>query len=309
MDKTYLREADRLEITVLIDNYTDIFMSENKDVDKRTGPSKSLLAEHGLSCLIKVYSGSEEYCILMDTGMSSKCFFHNINELDIDINKIDSVILSHGHFDHIGRLTEFFNQVSTDIPLVLHPQAFIKRRLNNPSVGPSYVPILNEKDLKNAGAKIIKSEGQYLLTSNLVLLTGEVERTTIFETGFPRAEAKINDVWIVDPFKDDQGVIIKLKDKGLVVISGCAHAGIINTINYSRKITQTDKVHAVLGGFHLSGPLFEQIIPQTIDEMKKIKPDYLVPMHCTGWNAINQFKKEMPCNVIINTIGTTYIFE
>lgn len=309
MDRIYLREADRLEVTVIIDNYTDIFMAQNKDVDIRLSPSEPILAEHGLSCLIKVFSGSEEYLILMDTGMSSKCFFNNINALDIDINKIDSVILSHGHFDHIGGLVELFNQVSNEIPLILHPEAFLNRRLNNPSAGPNEIPNLNEDMLKNAGAKIIKSEGPYILASNLILLTGEVERKTIFEQGFPWAEAKINGEWIVDPFRDNQGIIIKLKDKGLVVISGCAHAGIINTINYSKKITQTEKIHAVLGGFHLTGPLFEQIIIPTIEEMKKINPDYLVPMHCTGWDAINQFKEKMPDNVIINTVGTTYIFE
>ena len=309
MEKIYLREADRLEVTVLIDNYTDIFMEENKDVDNRLSPSVSILAEHGLSCLIKVYSGSEEYLILMDTGMSSKCFFNNINALNVDINKIDSVILSHGHFDHIGGIVEFFKQVSREIPLILHPEAFLERRLNNPSEGPSEVPILNENDLRNAGAKIIKSKGPYSLASDLILITGEVERKTIFEKGFPWAQAKINGEWMVDPFRDDQGIIIKLKDKGLVIISGCAHAGIINTVNYSKKITQTNKIHAVLGGFHLTGPLFKQIIPPTIEEMKKINPDYLVPMHCTGWDAINQFKEEMPDNVIINTVGTTYIFE
>jgi 7,8-dihydropterin-6-yl-methyl-4-(beta-D-ribofuranosyl)aminobenzene 5'-phosphate synthase len=309
MDTIYLREADRLEVTVLIDNYTDIFMSQNKDVDKRLSPSKPILAEHGLSCIIKVYSGSEEYLILMDTGMSSKCFFNNISALNIDINKIDSVILSHGHFDHIGGIVEFFDQVSREIPLILHPESFLERRLNNPSVGPSEVPILNENDLKNTGAKIIKSKGPYTLASGLIGLTGEVERTTIFEQGFPWAEAKINGEWIVDPFKDDQAIIIKLKDKGLVIISGCAHAGIINTINYSKKITQTENVLAVLGGFHLTGPLFKQIISPSIEEMKKINPDYVVPMHCTGWDAINQFKEEMPDNVIINTVGTTYIFE
>ena len=309
MDVKYLREADRLEVTVLIDNYTDIFMAQNMEVDKRLDPSEPILAEHGLSCLIKVFSGSEEYWILMDTGMSSKCFFNNITALNIDINKIESVILSHGHFDHIGGLIELFNQVSSEIPLVLHPDAFLERRLNNPSVGPSDIPILNENDLIDAGAKIIKSKGSYSLASDLILLTGEVERTTSFEQGFPWAEAKINGIWTVDPFRDDQGIIIKLKDKGLVVISGCAHAGIINTIEYSRKISQTDKIHAVLGGFHLTGPLFKQIISPTIEEMKKINPDYLIPMHCTGWDAINQFKEEMPENVIINTVGTTYIFK
>ena len=127
MDKIYLRESDRLEVTVLVDNYTDIFMTQNKDVDKRLSPSESILAEHGLSCLIKVFPGSEEYLILMDIGMSSKCFFNNINALNVDINKIDSVILSHGHFDHIGGLVALFNQVSNEIPLILHPEAFLER--------------------------------------------------------------------------------------------------------------------------------------------------------------------------------------
>ena len=127
MDKIYLRESDRLEVTILIDNYTDIFMTPNKDVDKRLSPSESILAEHVLSCLIKVFSGSEEYLILMDTGMSSKCFFNNINALNVDINKIDSVILSHGHFDHIGWLVALFNQVYNEIPLILHPEAFLER--------------------------------------------------------------------------------------------------------------------------------------------------------------------------------------
>ena len=116
--------------------------------------------------------------------------------------------------------------------------------------------------------KIIKSEGPYTLASDLILMTGEVERTTNFEKGFPWAEAKINGQWITDPFKDDQGIVIKLNDKGLIIISGCAHAGIINTINYAKKITQTDVVHAILGGFHLTGPLFAPIIQPTVEEMK-----------------------------------------
>jgi 7,8-dihydropterin-6-yl-methyl-4-(beta-D-ribofuranosyl)aminobenzene 5'-phosphate synthase len=194
--------------------------------------------------------------------------------LNIDINKIDSVILSHGHFDHIGGLMDFYNHVSREIPLVLHPDAFLERRLNNPSEGTNNLPILNENDLKEAGAKIIKSQDPYTLASDLILLTGEVERTITFEQGFPWAEAKINGVWKVDLFRDDQSVIIKLKDKYLVIISGCAHAGIINTIRHSMKITQTKQVHAVLGGFHLTGPLFKEIIPPIIEEMKKINPDY-----------------------------------
>jgi 7,8-dihydropterin-6-yl-methyl-4-(beta-D-ribofuranosyl)aminobenzene 5'-phosphate synthase len=135
-----------------------------------------------------------------------------------------------------------------------------------------------------------------------------VERVTDFEKGFPWAEAKINGKWVVDPIHDDQAAVVKVKNKGLVVVSGCSHSGIINIVRYAQKVTQTEKVHAVLGGFHLSGPLFEPIVEPTIEEMKKIKPDLVVPMHCTGWKAINQFALKMPEQFQVNIVGSTYVF-
>jgi 7,8-dihydropterin-6-yl-methyl-4-(beta-D-ribofuranosyl)aminobenzene 5'-phosphate synthase len=154
-----------------------------------------------------------------------------------------------------------------------------------------------------------QTKGASTLASDLVLVTGEVERVTDFERGFPWAEAKMDGDWVVDPFHDDQGVAVKVKDRGLVVIGGCSHAGIINTVRHIQKVAGTDKVHAVLGGFHLSGPIFEPIVGQTIQEMKKIGPALVVPMHCTGWKAINQFAREMPEQFVLNSVGTTYVFE
>ena len=123
----------------------------------------------------------------------------------------------------------------------------------------------------------------------------------------PGMEAKINDDWIPDPFHDDQGLAIHVKNKGLVVIGGCSHAGIINTIKHFQTLTGVNKIHAVLGGFHLSGQN-EKIIGPTVEEMKALDPDYVVPMHCTGWKAINTFAAEMPGQFILNSVGTTYIF-
>jgi 7,8-dihydropterin-6-yl-methyl-4-(beta-D-ribofuranosyl)aminobenzene 5'-phosphate synthase len=171
------------------------------------------------------------------------------------------------------------------------------------------MPALDECILKEAGAAPLKSEIASPIAGGLIYTTGEVERKTSFEKGFPWAEARIDGKWVIDPFRDDQGLIIKVKGKGLIVISGCAHAGIINTIEYAKKITGTDQVHAVLGGFHLTGRIFEPIIQPTIDEMKKIKPDHIVPMHCTGWKAINKFAEEMPEQFMLNTVGTTYTFS
>jgi 7,8-dihydropterin-6-yl-methyl-4-(beta-D-ribofuranosyl)aminobenzene 5'-phosphate synthase len=312
MGQVNLREADKLEVTILVDNYTDLLLLGSTEVVKRPAvpPPQAPLAEHGLACLVKVSAGSEEHVVLLDAGIAATCLFHNAELLEVDLGQIESVVLSHGHFDHFGGLLEVLKRIPNGVPLFLHPGAFVQRRLNLPMLGRSVpMPPLDEGALQEAGAVLHKATEATTLASDLVLLTGEVERVTEFERGFPWAEAKIDDQWVVDPFHDDQGLAVRVKNKGLVVIGGCSHAGIINTVKHAQKAAQTDEVHAVLGGFHLTGPVFEPIIGPTIEEMKKIGPDYVVPMHCTGWKAINRFAQEMPEQFLLNTVGTTYVFQ
>jgi 7,8-dihydropterin-6-yl-methyl-4-(beta-D-ribofuranosyl)aminobenzene 5'-phosphate synthase len=307
-----LREADSLEVISLVDNYTDVFKGQDTKIDRRTmtKPPAMFLAEHGFSCFLRVRSGSEEHMVLFDTGVSPDCLFHNAKLLNIKLENVESIVLSHGHFDHTGGLLEILNRTSKKIPLVLHPDAFLDRHLKNPALSqPVDLPSLEEESLRRSGANVVKSKEPSVLASGLIMATGQVERLTPFERGFPGMEAKINGEWVVDPFNDDQGLVVNLKDRGLIIIGGCSHAGIINTVNYAKKIVETDKIHAVLGGFHLTGPAFEPIIGITIDEMKKMNPTYIAPMHCTGWNAINQFKEKMPGQAIINTVGTIYTFN
>jgi len=312
MGELNLREADRVEVTILVDNYTDLLLFQSTEIDKRASisPPEAPLAEHGLSCLIKVCAGSEEHKVLMDAGISATCLFHNAALLGVDFNDLESVVLSHGHFDHFGGLQDLLFSLDDGIPLVLHPEAFLRRRINIPGAErPAEIPLLKEEALNETGAVLHKVKDASTLASGLVLVTGEVERTTDFEKGFPWAEAEIGGNWTVDPFHDDQAVVVKIKGKGLVVVGGCSHAGIINTVKHSQKISATETVHAVLGGFHLGGPIFEPIIGPTIEGMKKIGPDYIAPMHCTGWKAISQFAKEMPEQFLLNSVGTTYIFK
>jgi len=307
-----LREADKMEILVLVDNYTDVLLLQSTDVLKRPPvlQPEDPLAEHGLSCLIKVSAGSEEYTILYDTGRSAHCFLHNAHLFKVDLSKIDCVVLSHGHFDHFGGLLQVLHMARKGIPLIVHPDAFLQRRFDFPTPGLLYMPpLFDEIYLNQTGAVLRKVREATTLCSDLILATGEVERTTDFEKGFPLAQVKINGRWVVDPFYDDQGVAVNVKGKGLVVIGGCSHAGIINTVKHTQKVSRIEKVHAILGGFHLTGPIFEPIIGQTIEEMKKIGPDFVVPMHCTGWKAINQFSKEMPDQFLLNSVGTTYVFQ
>jgi 7,8-dihydropterin-6-yl-methyl-4-(beta-D-ribofuranosyl)aminobenzene 5'-phosphate synthase len=147
--------------------------------------------------------------------------------------------------------------------------------------------------------------------NNRVLITGEIPRVTKFEKGFPLQykEGKDENDLIADPFvKDDQALVMLLKNKGLVILTGCGHAGIINTVNYATKVTGIKKVYAIIGGFHLTGEGYEESIPLTISELLKINPEYIIPCHCTGWKASNEIIKSMPQKYIQTSVGSTFCF-
>ena len=311
MTSVNLRELERVEVTILVDNYTDLLLLQSTNVVKRIlpPPPQAFLAEHGFSCLIKTFDGSEEHMVLMDVGISGTCLLHNAQLLKFDLSKVEALILSHGHFDHCWALREILPKLPKGIPLVLHPDAFLPRRVNFPALKIQVpMPPPDENMLTEAEVEIRKIRKDSILASSRVLVLGEIDRITEFEKGMPGAEAEINGEWVKDPFPDDRGVALKVKTRGLVVIGGCSHAGIINTVKHAQKATGTPKVHAVLGGFHLTGPMMEPVIGPTIGELKRIGPDYVVPTHCSGWRAINQFAKEMPEQFILNTVGTTYVF-
>jgi 7,8-dihydropterin-6-yl-methyl-4-(beta-D-ribofuranosyl)aminobenzene 5'-phosphate synthase len=309
MTEHQLKPADRVEVTVLVDNYLDIFVPPATPVDRRLpfDPCRHIMAEHGFSCLVRVFAGKKEHTVLLDTGLSRECMAWNARQLGIDLAAIEAVVLSHGHFDHTGGLPAVFSGAGHQVPLVVHPDAFLQRRMNGPK-GIAELPRLDAVALKKAGADILKRTGPSTLAAGHLLVTGEVERKTAFETGMPGMEMFVDGAWIPDPIRDDQAIVVDVKDKGIVVLSGCAHAGIVNTVDYARKITGVDHVHAVLGGFHLTGPAFAPRIQPTIEGMQRIDPDYVVPMHCTGWDAINRFMAAMQKKCILNTVGTTYVF-
>jgi 7,8-dihydropterin-6-yl-methyl-4-(beta-D-ribofuranosyl)aminobenzene 5'-phosphate synthase len=138
-------------------------------------------------------------------------------------------------------------------------------------------------------------------------LTGNIERVTEYEKGSPILFIKRGDKMELDLFMGEQSLVFNVKGKGLVVLSSCAHAGIVNTVKHAQKMTGINKVHAVIGGFHLIGAPMPKI-QKTVADIKTINPDYIVPMHCSGWEAITTFEREMPGQFIINTAGTRYIF-
>jgi 7,8-dihydropterin-6-yl-methyl-4-(beta-D-ribofuranosyl)aminobenzene 5'-phosphate synthase len=307
-----LKTADRIEITTLMDNYVDLLLPST-DIIVRPPLAKegkinadTLLAEHGLSLLITVYQGENKHTILFDTGYTKVGVLHNMELLGVNVEEIEAIVLSHGHMDHTGTLNGILDKISRTIPLVLHPGIFQHPRYTRrPDGAKSIWPrTVVKSDLEGKNVDIIESKTPVCLADDMVMVTGEVERTTPFEKGMPNALMEQNGELVHDPIMDDQSIAMKLKGKGLVVVSGCAHAGIINTLMFAQKTTGEQKVHAVLGGFHLSGPFFEKFHDPTVDAFKKIDPDVLMPMHCTGWKAIQRFQKEFPESFVLNSVGS-----
>ena len=140
-----------------------------------------------------------------------------------------------------------------------------------------------------------------------MLITGEVDRTTDVREGLPGPPGAARGTWEPDPLiLDDQALIANVRGQGLVVLTGCGHAGIVNIVRYAQRLTGVDQLHAVIGGFHLSGPLFEPIIGPTCDALAALAPDVIVPAHCTGWQAHACDRRALPDAFIQNSVGTTF---
>ena len=308
-----LKEVDRVEILIVIDNYVDVLLTNTQVITRpplaKGGniPSDTLLAEHGLSMLVTVYEGKKKHAILFDTGYSKIGVPHNLEQLKVDLRDMEAIVLSHGHMDHTGALYAILDKISGTIPVLLHPGAFAGPRYFGLADGRKllFPQTLVKEELVKRNIELMENKIPTLLARQRIMVTGEVDRVTPFEKGLPNAVLERDGKIEKDPIADDQALVINLKGKGLVVIAGCSHAGIINTIFYAQKITGIKRVHAIVGGFHLSGPYFEQIIEQTINEFKDVRPEVLVPMHCTGWKAIKQISQEFPDAFVLSSVGST----
>lgn len=313
MSKNVIAESSSVEITVLVDNFTDALQIFDDDVAIRPKipMEKTFLAEHGLSLLLRVCSGDVSETVLMDCGASGHCLLHNAGLLHLDLDDdVDSVFISHGHHDHFGGLPRLLSSFKRHRRIVIHPEAFHKRRINAPLL-PSVMalPQLNVKHIQEAGAGLSITRKPYSSPCKMILSSGEVKRTSRFEKGSPYTEICDDGQWQVDTFKDDQGLAVNLAGKGLVIVTGCAHSGVINTIRHFQRITGIEKIHAVLGGFHLSGPPNDALVDLTVRELKRLTPEYVIPMHCTGTKAAGLIAGEMPRQYRLSTVGTRFAFR
>jgi 7,8-dihydropterin-6-yl-methyl-4-(beta-D-ribofuranosyl)aminobenzene 5'-phosphate synthase len=268
----------------------------------------ALRAEHGFSMLVTVRQEAECSHIVFDAGMTPDTMAGNMRRLGIDPAAVEVVVLSHGHSDHTTGLDGFVRAVGRpNIPVVVHPLLWTRRRLAIPGIEPIELPTMSKQALEGAGFEVVEARSPSLLFKDSVLITGEVSRTTGFETGTPFHEGDFGHGWESDPLiLDDQALVLHVRDAGLVVLTGCGHAGIVNIVRHAKRLTGVERVHAVFGGFHLSGPLFAPVVQPTVDALAELAPDVVVPAHCTGWDAAHAIATRLPDAFIQNCVGTRY---
>jgi 7,8-dihydropterin-6-yl-methyl-4-(beta-D-ribofuranosyl)aminobenzene 5'-phosphate synthase len=315
-----LEPVDRVEITTLYENLVDMTVPGGPRVERLDSKSdqrtaSSLLASeqraefvggHGLSMQVRVTRGGVTRSLLYDTGGTPNGLVHNLDCLGIDPRDWGCIVLSHGHWDHTLGLIGLHRRLGTlNLPLILHPDAYLQRATVARNGKVSRMVSLSRAGLLDAGLELVEAKGPTQALDGMVLVTGQVERTNDVEIGWPAHHAERNGTLEPDPFIwDDQGLVMNLKDRGLVVVSGCAHAGIINTIHYAQAVTGVQGVHAVFGGFHLGPSFFHDRIEWVVQALVALEPAVIAPAHCTGYRAAYAVYQRRPDAFIQNTVGT-----
>jgi 7,8-dihydropterin-6-yl-methyl-4-(beta-D-ribofuranosyl)aminobenzene 5'-phosphate synthase len=319
-------QTPEVEITVLVDNRADLLVNSTDTVKRFT--DKPLLGEHGFAALIDLKAAGVR--ILWDAGISQIVLLENARRMEIDLATVDKIALSHGHGDHYASMTSVIQQIAKRpeprewpedapleeirawaqvprVPLIAHPAAFRERwriAKDGKKRGPHLVP---RAEWEAAGAEIILSAGPHQLGPGC-WTTGTVPRRSFEQAGTPSSMAyRRGDEFPRDYLDDDQSIVINLEGKGLVVLTGCAHSGVVNTVRFARELSGVDQVLAILGGFHLA-PARDDEIDRTIDEIIRLGPKVVVPSHCTGFKAIARFADRMPGAFVLGVVGTRYLF-
>lgn len=317
MSESKMNALDRVEILTLQDNYIDMTATDNSEMIRRAGARKagetrkSVLAEHGFSAVIRTTAGDRTRTMLFDFGFSEIGAAFNARTLGVPMGEIEAIALSHSHSDHMGGFRDLVGMIGKPgIELVVHPAAFKAPRYVKFDGGKSKSqhPPFTRGMTEAASVKVVATKEPWPMLGGDVLFLGEIPRRTPFETGLPDAYYEEGGVEKKDIIDDDTSLVMNLKGKGLIILSGCAHSGIINTVTRACEATGISAVHVVMGGFHLNRPPSDPLVVQTVEALRKIAPRYIVPTHCTGRKSIQQIEAVMPESFLLNMAGTRLTF-
>ncbi len=309
-----MAELDKLVITIITDNYYDALRPDAPVTKRfRTLPGKWMHAEHGLSYFIETAGNGRTGVFMFDYGLDAQGVKRNMDVLGLDAGRAEGFGLSHGHFDHWGGFTQMLAlnrpKIKKGAPFYLGEGAFEQRYSLVPGTGERLdIGRLSKADIETARLVEIVEVKNPTEVMPGGYFSGHVDQVTDYEKIPPVLLVKQGDAVVVDSFPGEQAMAFNLKGKGLVVVSSCAHRGIVNTVKHVQKIFGVEKVYAVIGGFHLVNAKPE-VIDRTVADIKAINPVYIVPAHCTGFEATVAFAKAMPDRFILNTAGTRYTFS
>jgi 7,8-dihydropterin-6-yl-methyl-4-(beta-D-ribofuranosyl)aminobenzene 5'-phosphate synthase len=284
-----------------VDNFIDSTLKSLPGVSrlKERKVNESLLVEHGLSLFLEFENQGVKSAFLLDTGSTPFGITYNAEKMGINLKRLGGIFISHNHKDHATGL-ETVVAITGQVPVFIHPYGFYTKWVKS---RPSR---LDKDRLAGLGAIWRAEEGPQPMAPFL-LTTGSIPRTTDFEEIIGLSDRKVEKEGGMEEeaFLDDGALILKIKEKGLVIVTGCAHAGIINTINHCQKLGGDEKIYAVVGGFHLT-QASPQRITKTIKALREKEINCLVPLHCTGFEAMATIWQAFPENFIIPSVGTRF---
>lgn len=323
-----LTAVDSLEVHVIVDNATDSLSSVPSHVEsefsylKRRGmrvlSGRCLCcANHGLSCLITARRGASTHTLLFDTGPEADTFDRNADRLGLDLEAIEAIVLSHGHWDHAGGMLRALELIrardkTRSVPFYAHPDMFRSRarQLPNGEMLPME-DVPGVVALTEYGADVIATTEPRTFLDQMFYVSGEIPRVTPFEQGLPFHYQKSMDGrrWEADPWIiDERWLGVHVSGKGLVVFTACSHAGVINVLEDAQSRFPELPLHTVMGGLHLSGPT-EKLIPDTVQAMKKFELRTIAAGHCTGWRAMAALSSEFGDKVLTPlAVGKRFAF-
>ncbi|MGH7903136.1 MAG: MBL fold metallo-hydrolase [Candidatus Dormibacteraceae bacterium] len=311
--------ARRVIVTTLVENYVDMLLADEPGVTraglahhfdpKRLNPR----GENGIALHVRIEWDRYAYQILFDTAMSGEVLLHNARALGVDLGAVDHLVISHGHPDHYGGLLGMLESREAPVPVSVGEGAFIARylRLSSGEVAPYYNHGLTEDAITGAGGRLVAHSGPLEVGPGAVA-TGAIPRKAAFEMPSDRIDGPTALIRVVDgrmepdAVPDDQALIVDIGDDGVVVLVGCSHAGIVNTLHHAIEVSGRSRIVGVFGGFHLGFPgTPESKTTSTIAALKELDVELLCPMHCTGMQAMMDLRAALRDRFLLNCTGTS----